>query len=406
MVSASADERVEAVSCGWCGSTHRRSDRCAQCGSDWIPAAEPTAVSRSLGGVVRARAGRRALAGGTDLIVPVLLITLGFWLLRGGSRLGWLAWGGAVAVLVVEALLLLTLGRTPGRWAAGLRSVDDLTAAPVGLRVVTAGRLPGVLTANLNAGRDPLRPLLPGEEPVPRPAQSKPSQSKPSRPKPSQPRPTRSRLIGSRPIQEDQTHDGPVIAAAATAAPGAAWSLRGRPRAAPGRGSHPSRRSGASARQIERETAGRMVGLREPDQTFPATGFDDADERRSADARADLRADVRAGRPTVGLALDGGARVELEHVLLVGRSPVDTDPGPGRRLLALPDLSRRVAKTHVLLEWSGTVLWVSDLGSSTGTFVATPEGTRVSLPPRVRFAAGIGSVIICGGRSLRVVPGV
>ena len=110
-------------------------------------------------------------------------------------------------------------------------------------------------------------------------------------------------------------------------------------------------------------------------------------------------------RPSVGVVLESGERYDVQQVLFIGRSPVDPQPGPGRMLLAWPDLSRRVARTHVMLEWTGTVLWVTDLESASGTSLSMPDGSRMPLAPGVRFAAGVGSVITCGGRSIRVVPG-
>jgi hypothetical protein len=108
--------------------------------------------------------------------------------------------------------------------------------------------------------------------------------------------------------------------------------------------------------------------------------------------------------PSVGIVLESGERYEIHRSLVIGRNPVDPAAGVDRDLLAWPDLSRRLAKTHVLLEWTGAVLWVTDLGSSTGTVLVAAGGDRRPLPPGVRTSAAVGSLIVCGGRSIKVVP--
>jgi hypothetical protein len=110
------------------------------------------------------------------------------------------------------------------------------------------------------------------------------------------------------------------------------------------------------------------------------------------------------GRPSVGIVLESGERYQIDRSLVIGRNPVDPLVGADRALLAWPDLSRRLSKTHVLLEWSGNVLWVTDLNSVTGTTLVTAAGDRQRLVAGVRTGAPLGSVIICGGRSVKVVP--
>jgi hypothetical protein len=110
-------------------------------------------------------------------------------------------------------------------------------------------------------------------------------------------------------------------------------------------------------------------------------------------------------RPTVGIVLDTGERYEVAGALVLGRSPVDPSGSADRTLVAWPDLTRRLAKTHALLEWSGTELWVTDLGSASGTAVIAPGGDRRPLAPGVRSVADVGATIECGGRGMKVVPG-
>jgi hypothetical protein len=106
---------------------------------------------------------------------------------------------------------------------------------------------------------------------------------------------------------------------------------------------------------------------------------------------------------SVSLVFDTGERLEVATTLLVGRAPVNPDGGT-HPLLPLPDLSRTVSKTHALLEWSGSVLWVTDLGSSNGTALVSPDGERQLLLPGLRGAAAAGWAVELGDRRVTVRP--
>ena len=105
----------------------------------------------------------------------------------------------------------------------------------------------------------------------------------------------------------------------------------------------------------------------------------------------------------VSIVLDSGERLEVSSSLLLGRAPEnkDDDKHPA---IAWPDLSRSLSKTHALLEWSGTVLWVTDLGSTNGSALIGPEGDRQLLVPGLRGAAAVGFTIELGDRSIEVRP--
>lgn len=111
-----------------------------------------------------------------------------------------------------------------------------------------------------------------------------------------------------------------------------------------------------------------------------------------------------AGRVTVGLVLGNGQRYEVAGPLLLGRNPVDA-ADEGAVLAAWPDMSRRLAKTHLRAEKTGDLLWVTDLGTTGGTALVGPDGLRRTLEPGVPTAAIIGTTIECGGRTVRVVQG-
>jgi hypothetical protein len=113
----------------------------------------------------------------------------------------------------------------------------------------------------------------------------------------------------------------------------------------------------------------------------------------------------------VALVFDTGRRHLLRGSLVVGRSPENSRgliprdarlPAVDHPVLALADLSRTLSKTHALLEWSGSVLWVTDLHSANGSVLVSPDGDRRPLVPGIRGAAAVGWTVQCGSRSFTV----
>jgi hypothetical protein len=304
------------VSCGLCAHALAPRDRyCNSCGAARVPAASGTIVGSytgMLGGVAPARGRARVLATVLDLLPILGVLAVIVWVLaeaphgRPATGLAWSAGVVAVVYAAVSVLMLSRRGRSLGRLALGLRTVDDLTGEPVSVRrsVARLVSLPLVrrtVTADLRRGRDPLDLARPPLDPA-------------------------------------------GLRAAAPAAP-----------VAPSRGERADR-------------------LRE---VPPAD--------------------------SVSLVFDTGERLEVATTLLVGRAPVNPDGGT-HPLLPLPDLSRTVSKTHALLEWSGSVLWVTDLGSSNGTALVSPDGERQLLLPGLRGAAAAGWAVELGDRRVTVRP--
>lgn len=104
----------------------------------------------------------------------------------------------------------------------------------------------------------------------------------------------------------------------------------------------------------------------------------------------------------VSIAFEDGSRRMLNRPVVIGRDP-DRNSADGYDVLALPDLSRRLDKTHLLLERTESTVWVTDLDSATGTAIIGPDGVRTPLAAEVRSGVPIGSTIECGGRRLTVV---
>jgi RDD family len=120
---------------------------------------------------------------------------------------------------------------------------------------------------------------------------------------------------------------------------------------------------------------------------------------------------VTATSEAVVIVFDTGRRQVIQTSLLIGRSPDSSRvsehrdslrPAGEQPVLALADLSRTLSKTHALLEWSGSVLWVTDLHSANGSVLVSPDGERRPLVPGIRGPAAIGWTVECGNRSFTV----
>jgi hypothetical protein len=105
--------------------------------------------------------------------------------------------------------------------------------------------------------------------------------------------------------------------------------------------------------------------------------------------------------PSIMLVLDTGERLELVTSVLIGRAPANVD-GQEHPVFAWPDLGRSLTKTHAMLEWSGAVLWVTDLDSTNGTSIVSPDGGQQPLMPGLRGPAAPGYTITMGERSIEV----
>lgn len=121
---------------------------------------------------------------------------------------------------------------------------------------------------------------------------------------------------------------------------------------------------------------------------FPATTVHSPAPRRTP----------RAGAPVI--QLDSGERLALSSALVLGRQPSAPADAPAE-VYQWPDLSRTLSKSHARLEWDGARVWVTDLGSTNGTFVQA-NGTAHPLLPFQRTPLPSPSTLELGDRSLTV----
>ncbi len=362
-----------ATRCSRCGHEQSPASTCDHCQARWAPAAIGTvtgAPEGPLAGVARASVGRRYLAHLIDLIVPLGLVGLALASvvdLLPDSRAWWFL-VLAVVVVVVQCSTVAVRGRSLGRLVLAQRTVDDLTGTPVRSgrfvrQLAQRGWYRHLVTADLRRGRDPLDIRLP-----PPAAGDHPTPTVPS-------------MIGPVPT-------GPSATSLPVPGPTTGLDIGLEARIGVG-AARPASPAGPPSPAGPASPAGPPSPASRAKPPLPATPVIPA---------------TPATRRSVGIVLDTGERYEISESLLLGRSPVDPSGRGDRALLAWPDLTRRVAKTHVLLEWSGTVLWVTDLHSVTGTVLVDPAGDRQLLAPDVRAAAVVGSTVECGGRSVKVVP--
>jgi RDD family/FHA domain len=297
---------VGAASCARCGSMQTAAGvLCQSCGTVLTPAAQGGVVGTYtplLAGVARSNAVRGYLAALVDVLPLAAAAAVAVaWI--ASNEWGLLIWIALLSGVFVagQFLLFVRRGRTLGRLALNLRTVDDLTGSPVGIRKIlvrsTSSRwIRRTVTADLSRGRDPLTPAL-------------------------------------HPLDVSALAEGARMDAAVFA------------------GSGP----GAAA-------------------------------TTSSDA--------------VEIIFDTGRRQVINTSLLIGRSP--ESKGEQQPVLALADLSRTLSKTHALLEWSGSVLWVTDLHSANGSVLVSPDAERRPLVPGIRGPAATGWTVVCGSRSFTV----
>ncbi|MGU3408609.1 FHA domain-containing protein [Microbacterium sp. M1A1_1b] len=135
-----------------------------------------------------------------------------------------------------------------------------------------------------------------------------------------------------------------------------------------------------------------------------------AEGRRAARARHDgTPEDRRGGRrqpaphADVRLVPVSGDPIVVRGTVLVGRRP-EAD-GPDVTVHALPDMARTLSRNHAVLEWADDLLWVTDLHTTNGTTITSPEGAVQPLVPGQRTAAATGWRVELGEREYTVTAG-
>lgn len=119
----------------------------------------------------------------------------------------------------------------------------------------------------------------------------------------------------------------------------------------------------------------------------------------AADLERTVARTVVAPKSAAGprLRFDHGAVTDVVSSILIGRDPAATAGAPlGAALLAVPDPTMSVSKTHLLLRVHDGRLWVEDLHSTNGTAILHPGGERVAALPGSPVVAPPGAVVEFG----------
>jgi len=137
--------------------------------------------------------------------------------------------------------------------------------------------------------------------------------------------------------------------------------------------------------------------------------WDEVDDRTRAFATDDVEEDLEATRLSVippapvrrgiTLRMDDGAELRSERTVVVGRNPA---AGDQEKPFVIKDDTRSVSKTHLRVDGTGDDVVVTDLGSTNGSAIVHPDGTREGLVQDTATVLPVGAQIAIGDRVLTV----
>ncbi|KQO62217.1 RDD family protein [Curtobacterium sp. Leaf261] len=362
MTTTALETMVPILTCGACGAPTTSGQRfCTDCGV-LLGRAALVADVDLLRGVVPAHGGRVSLARLVDTVVclvagGVAALLLLMWQSSAPGRPHPVtaAIVGAVLGIVVGAISIAVgarrSGRGPGGLLVGTRAVDATTGLPAGpFRAVHA-----LVTPSLRAPRT----VLPFRGPW-------------------------ARATGT---MTASLRDGGRDPLAPASAPlgvtyGAAAASGVRPRmggTAPGSMAHGT---GSDAGDLAGSEATRIGSA--------AVG---------AVAHAPLPADADVPEGAAVITFDSGAVHWFTTTCVIGRNPGGED---GVTVIAVPDLSRTLSKTHVALVRGDRFVTVRDLGSTNGTSLVHPDGHVQELLPDVDVDVPPTTTVRIGDHAFRL----
>jgi hypothetical protein len=104
-----------------------------------------------------------------------------------------------------------------------------------------------------------------------------------------------------------------------------------------------------------------------------------------------------------GWALDvGGRRITVRGTGLLGRDPEPRTGEDVLHLVPVEDPRRSLSKTHLQFGIDEAGFWVRDRGSTNGTAVRTPDGSRLDCPPGTTVQVSGGSALLVGDHEVLV----
>ena len=127
----------------------------------------------------------------------------------------------------------------------------------------------------------------------------------------------------------------------------------------------------------------------------PPPGFRPADER--------IEAPTRTPQPGAWrLRASGGLEVLLLRPVVLGRDPSPDATRPDAAPIPLADPARSVSKTHALVEVVDDRVVVTDLHSTNGTRVLSPDGEAGELDPGRPVEVPGGATLLLGEYAVRL----
>jgi len=108
-------------------------------------------------------------------------------------------------------------------------------------------------------------------------------------------------------------------------------------------------------------------------------------------------------RPQAGwtLELPDGRVMPVEHPIIFGRDPIG-DGYADAQLVAVPDSSRVVSKTHAVIQPFNGRITVTDLHSANGSVVLSETGTETECEPAMPLIVRAGASVELGGFAIKL----
>jgi pSer/pThr/pTyr-binding forkhead associated (FHA) protein len=103
--------------------------------------------------------------------------------------------------------------------------------------------------------------------------------------------------------------------------------------------------------------------------------------------------------------LPDGQLLTVDKPLFIGRNPARASGDAAGELLPVNDETKSVSKTHAFIEVDAVGLWVTDLDSTNGVFVALPDAEGVQAEPGERVSVPAGADIALGEFVIQVERG-
>ena len=122
---------------------------------------------------------------------------------------------------------------------------------------------------------------------------------------------------------------------------------------------------------------------------------------RSPQHSAASPASAADDEPVAWLVVDSGQREKIDAILVIGREP--SNATAGERLVALPDPTRSLSRTHMRVGVTDTGPWVEDAFSTNGVTIRTAENIVTRLESSKRTPVPFGTTLILGERTMKIV---